>query len=95
MLKLRKPITFEGTTYAEIDISGIENLTARDLKAIDKISSAGMNPAEMVTKELSLDYAVMAAQYVTRLPLEFFDLMNASDAIALKYEVMKYFFQSE
>ncbi len=39
VLKLSKPYVFEGRTYEELDLSGLENATAGDLARAAKITS--------------------------------------------------------
>ncbi len=89
-IKLSKPYEFEGKTYKEIDLSGLENLKAKDLSEIDKIYIArDNNPA---TGGLTLDYAIIVAHWVTKKPLEFFENLPAKDATALKNEVVSFFY---
>lgn len=87
---LLKPYEFEGQTYNEIDLSGMNDLKAKDLVEIDKIYTArGGNPA---LTGMTLDYAVIVAQRVTKKPIEFFEDLPAKDATALKNEVVLFFY---
>ena len=36
VMKLDKPFTFEGQTYTEVDLSGLEDTTAADLQAVGR-----------------------------------------------------------
>ena len=38
-VKLRKPFSFEGKEYTDVDLSGLENLTGRDMEEIEKTLS--------------------------------------------------------
>ena len=35
-VKLRKTFSFEGKEYTDVDLSGLENLTGRDMEEIEK-----------------------------------------------------------
>jgi len=86
-----KPYEFEGETYTEIDLSGLDNLTAKDLINIDSAYvGQGGNPA---LTSLTLQYAIFVANIVTKKPLEFFDNLPAKDATALKNEVVHFFYK--
>lgn len=82
ILKLKKPFEFGGQTYTEVDLSGLELITAKDLTVVGKImTSIGVvvpNP------EMSIPYAVYMAARVSGLPVEFFMSLPAGDAIRLK-----------
>ena len=38
VMKLDKPFTFEGQTYTEVDLSGLEDTTAADLQAVARVA---------------------------------------------------------
>ena len=51
VMKLDKPFTFEGQTYTEVDLSGLEDTTAADLQAVGRFvtkknrgNDAGIRP---------------------------------------------------
>lgn len=95
VLKLSKPYVFEGRTYEELDLSGLENSTAGDLAQAAKITSKkhrGLNPA---TLEMATEYAATIGHLMTKLPLEFFERMPAKDAIALKGLVVGFLFNAD
>lgn len=95
VLKLSKPYVFEGRTYEELDLSGLENATAGDLARAAKITSKkhrGLNPA---TLEMATEYAATIGHLMTKLPLEFFERMPAKDAIALKGLVVGFLFNAD
>lgn len=67
VLKLSKPYVFEGRTYEELDLSGLENATAGDLAQAAKITSKkhrGLNPA---TLEMATEYAATIGHLMTKL----------------------------
>lgn len=80
VMKLDKPFTFEGQTYTEVDLSGLEDTTAADLQAVGRFVTK-KNPA---TVEMTLEYAQFMAARVAHLPLEFFERLPAKEAINLK-----------
>ena len=59
VIKLTKPYKFEGETYEEVDLSGLENITARDMieanKAYDRSGGFSIMP------EMSMEYALFIA----------------------------------
>lgn len=84
VLKLTRPYVFEGKTYGELDLSGLEDVTAGTLENVGRQVSKknpGINPAVL---ETSTPFCIMLAARVTKLPLEFFQRLPAKDGIALK-----------
>lgn len=84
VLKLTRPYVFEGKTYEELDLSGLENVTAGTLENVGRQVSKknpGINPAVL---EMSTPFCHMLAGRVAKLPLEFFQRLPAKDGIALK-----------
>lgn len=95
VLKLRKPYTFEGTEYTEIDMSNLENMTGRDMSAVSKYvtkKNKGINP---VTVEMSLEYAQAMATRVTKMPIEFFENLPARDCAELKGLVVGFLYGAD
>ena len=76
VMKLDKPFTFEGQTYTEVDLSGLEDTTAADLQAVGRFVTKKNPAANPATVEMTLEYA--------QLPLEFFERLPAKEAIKLK-----------
>ena len=84
ILRFGKPYKFGGMEYTEVDLSGLEDVTAGVLESVGKIVSKkapGMNPALL---EMSLQFCNYLAQRVAKLPLEFFEKLPAREAIKLK-----------
>ena len=46
VLKFRKPYKFECQEYTEVDLSGMEDMTAGDLCAVAKLARASHKPVE-------------------------------------------------
>ena len=90
ILRLSKPYFFEDETYTEIDLSGLEKITAADMIAANKVMSRG-GTVEAVP-EMSLQYACIIAARVTNMPIEFFTGLKAKEAIRLKNIVSGFMF---
>ena len=92
VLKFRKPYVFDSKEYTEVDLSGLEDATAKDLEAVGRIMekrTKGTNPATM---EMTMDYAHLLANRITGLPLEFFKNLPAREAMALKTTVVGFLY---
>ena len=92
ILKFRRPYQFEGQEYTELDLSGLEDVTAGTLENIGKIlakKSPGLNPA---TIEMEMGYCELLAARVTGKPLEFFQRLPGRDAIALKSKIVGFLY---
>lgn len=92
ILKLKKPYVFNGITYTELDLSGLEDVTAGTLENVGKIQakkSPGLNPA---TLEMTLGFCQLLAARVTKLPLEFYTGLPAKDAVAMKSMVVGFLY---
>ena len=84
ILRFAKPYKFGGQEYTEVDLSGLEDVTAGVLESVGKITAKknpGMNPA---LQEMSMTFCTYLAQRVAKLPLEFFTGLPAKEAIKLK-----------
>lgn len=93
LLKFKKPYEFEGETYKEIDLSGLENLTGRDMIAVNKLmeKKGGIN----LLPEMSLEYACEISARATRKPVEFFLGLSPKDSINLKNIVTGFLYGTE
>ena len=76
VMKLDKPFTFEGQTYTEVDLSGLEDTTAADLQAVGRFVTKKNPAANPATVEMTLEYAQFMAARVAHLPLEFFERLT-------------------
>ena len=92
ILRFAKPYKFGGQEYTEVDLSGLEDVTAGVLENVGKIAAKknpGMNPA---LQEMSLTFCTYLAQRVAKLPLEFFTGLPAKEAIKLKAMVTNFLY---
>lgn len=92
VVKLRKPYVFEGETYTQIDLSGLENVNGQTLENATKAVNRRVKGLHPATLETTMDYAQEMAVRVTGLPLEFFQRLPAKDCIALKGAVVGFLF---
>ncbi|MCM1218097.1 MAG: phage tail assembly protein [Lachnospiraceae bacterium] len=90
LIKFRKPFVWEDNTYTEIDMSGLEDLSARDMIAAQRTmeKSGSIN----VLPEMSLEYACIFASKATKMPVEFFQALPPKEAIKVKNKVTNFFY---
>ena len=58
-VKLRKPFSFEGKEYTDVDLSGLEKLTGRDMEEIEKTLSR--ENLDTINAELTLHGTMLYA----------------------------------
>lgn len=90
LVKFKKPYKYEGNEYTEVDLSGLETLTAKDLADADRQFITSGQVATV--NEMSIGYACIIAAKVTGKPVEFFENLPASDGIAIKNVVTSFFY---
>lgn len=93
VIPLKKPIKFEGETYDRIDMTGLHDIKAADMVAINRRMTRSGNVAS--TQETTLEYALNMANLATGLPLEFFDQLPPYAAMAIKERVMVFLYRQE
>lgn len=93
VIKLSKPYKFEGKTYGKIDLRGLEDLTAADMIAVNKLLSRNGNAD--FQQELSLEYACTLASKGSEHPVEFFKGLPPKDAIKLKSKITVFLYGAE
>ena len=94
IIKFKKPYKFEGKEYTEIDLSGMEDLTAEDMIAVNRImkrTSAGVD----VMPEVTVEYACHFAARAAKMPVEFFMQLPPKYGMRIKSRVMAFLFGSE
>lgn len=91
VIPLKKPIMFEGKTYDSIDLTGLENIRAADMIAINRrLARMGSE-----VQENSLEYALYMAAEASSLPIEFYEQLKCSVAMKVKTCVMLFLFRQE
>ncbi len=93
VIPLKTPIRFEGETYTRIDLTGLHDIKAADMIAINRRMTRGGNVDS--TQEFTLEYALNMANIVTGLPLEFFDQLPPYAAMAIRGRVTSFLFRQE
>lgn len=90
LIKFRKPFVWEDDTYTEIDLSGLEDMSARDMiqaqRTMERSGSINVLP------EMSLEYACIFASKATKMPVEFFQALPPKEAIKVKNKVTNFFY---
>ena len=94
VIKMKKPYRFEGKEYTEIDLTGLEELTAADMIAIESRYDRG-NPGINVMPEVKVGYAMMMAARAAKLPVEFFNGLPPREATKVKNRIMGFLFGSD
>lgn len=87
IIKLKKPYTFEGETYNEINLENLENLTGLDSEKVEKLHKQ-RNPTFVGVLSLNVDYQMLMAAKATDLPVEFFKNLPLKYYNAVSMEVM-------
>lgn len=90
ILKLSKTYSFEGQTISEVDLSRLEDMTAADMIAAQKILTA--NGSVSIMPENSLEYALILAARATDQPVEFYQSLTMRDAMKVKNRVSGFIF---
>ena len=89
VLPLDEPLTFEGKTYNEIDLSGLLDLKPTDFQTAQRIFEAqgGIATADI---ELDMGFCLLIATIATNLPIEFFNSLNLPVAMWVKQVVARF-----
>lgn len=90
----KKPYVFEGKEYKEIDLSGLDDLQASDMIAVNKRMQRTAQGID-VMPEVSLEFACELAAKATKMPTEFFTGMPPREAMKVKNRVMGFLFGAE
>lgn len=92
-ITFKKPFVWEDETYKGVDLSGLEDLSARDMIATQRMMerSGSIN----VLPEMSLEYACIFASKASGLPQEFFQSLPPREAIKVKNRVTSFFYGEE
>lgn len=91
ILTLSKPVTYEGTEYKTVDLSGLESITTKDLKRARRMMNLAGSSLD-VFAERSVEFATYMANIVTGLPVSFFDSLPAKDGMILKNMVVNFLY---
>ncbi|WP_121614793.1 phage tail assembly protein [Virgibacillus halodenitrificans] len=86
VIQFRKPYKFEGKEYKEVDLSGIETLSTKDLIDADKQFNTSGQMAIM--NEMTTGYSCIIASKASGKPIEFFESLPAGEGLKVKNRVM-------
>lgn len=90
IVKLYDPYMFEGQEVTEIDLTGLYDMTAQDMFAVDeqmrRLGYSGQNP------EITRLYALLTAAKLNHKPWEWCNRMKARDAVRIKNVVSGFFY---
>lgn len=92
IVKFRRPYQFEGQEYTQVDLSGLEDVSAGALQNVGRAllkKRPGLNPS---TIEMTMDYANMLAARVTSLPVEFFERLPGKEGMKIKTTVVGFLY---
>lgn len=90
VVKFVKPYKFEGVEYTEVDLSGLENITATDMIEAEKLY--GRSGGFSFLPEMSMGYALVIATRASKHPIEFFQGLSPKNAMRVKQKVTSFFF---
>ena len=93
VIKLSRTYDFEGEKIKEIDMSGLEEITANDMIKANKVLNN--NGTVTVLPETNLEYTLIIAASASGLPIEFFKILVPKDAMKVKNRVTSFFFGEE
>lgn len=90
LVEFQKPFIFEGASYKSIDLSGLEEISAADMIAVNKMIERG--GTVNILPEMSLEYACLISSRVSGQPVEFFKALPPKDALKVKNRVTGFLF---
>jgi hypothetical protein len=90
LIVFRKPYKFDDEEYKQIDLSGLDDLSAADMISANKIMERSGSTSFL--PEMSLQYACIIAAKATKLPVEFFNGLHPREAIKVKNKVVSFFY---
>lgn len=90
ILKFSKTYHFEGENISEVNLDKLEDMTAEDMIAAQKILTASGSISVM--PENSLEFALIIASRATGHPVEFFRTLTMRDSMKLKNRVTSFIF---
>ena len=93
LVVFRSPVSFEGTSYDSVDLSGLENLSAADMIAVNKTIERG--GTVNVLPEMSLEYACLISARASGKPVEFFKALPPKEALKIKNRVTNFLYSED
>lgn len=93
IVKFSKPFSFDGESFTQVDVSGIENLTGQDLDDAENMLLRVNKPSML--PEMSMTYLFFLASKATGKPQEFFFQLPAQDSLKVKRTVTSFLNSAE
>lgn len=93
IIPLSKEYQFEGQSYMELDLRGLNDLTASDMIDANRILSRSGNIDFL--PEMTLEYACILAAKAAKQPIEFFKGLPPRDAMKIKNRITGFLYGSE
>ena len=90
LIQFKKPFIFEGKEYFDLDLSGLDSMTAKDLIDAERQFAAKGQVAAI--NEMNMEYICIVAAKASKLPVEFFERLPANEAIKIKNMVTGFFY---
>jgi hypothetical protein len=90
LIEFKNPYVFEDEEYTQVDLSGLESLTAKDLIDAEKQFAASGQVAAI--NEMNIGYVCIVAAKASKQPVEFFEKLPANEAIKVKNTVTGFFY---
>lgn len=90
VVTLKRPYTFEGKEYTEIDLSGLERMTIQDAINAQTDLFGQQEVASSLLCETTSAFAMEIAAKASGLPIEFFKLMPIGAGRKVKRAVQEY-----
>ena len=87
--KFENTYNFEGKEISEVDLTGLADVTAADMIAVNRIMA--LNGASPVSQEFTMEYALQMAARVSKVPYEFYERLSMSDAFKGRRAVQSFF----
>jgi len=93
VIQFKRPYRFEGKEYTEVDLSGLEDMTAADLTAVE--TQYGKRHPGSAMPELKTEYALMMAARAAKQPIEFFYGLPMREALKVKNGITGFLFGAD
>lgn len=93
LLQLSKTYEFEGEKISQLDLSGMEEITADNMIKANKVMVT--SGALAIMPENDLYYTLIIAADATGIPIEFFKKLRPKDAVKVKNRVSNFFYGEE
>ena len=95
IIKLSKEYSFEGEKVSEIDLSGLEDVTAKTMMRANKTYAKTNGGGGELVPEITLGYALIIAEECTKYPIEFYERLNPRDAMKVRTTIVGFMFGEE